>query len=75
MKGNSSSPLHLRGQEDVDQDWDGMGQIATQSGARVDLPPAVRVVDEGTLAVWALLEGAARRDDEARHGTVRFIEP
>jgi hypothetical protein len=75
ISGNSSAPLHSRDQEDPDHEWEGMGQIATQSTPSVDLPPTVRVVDEGTLAVWALLEAATRRDDATRRVTVRFIEP
>jgi len=65
MKGNSSAPLNSRDQEDIEQDWEGMGQIATKSAPGVDLVPTVRVVDEGTLAVWALLDAAARRNDVA----------
>jgi len=75
IAGNSSAPSHSRDQEDVDHEWEGMGQIATKSALGVDLPPTGRVVDEGTLAVWALLDAAARRDDAARHVKVRFVEP
>ena len=62
ITGNSSAPLHSRDLEDIDHEWEGMGQIATKSGLGVDLPPTVPVVDEGTLAVWALLDAAARGD-------------
>jgi hypothetical protein len=61
--GDSSASLHSRDPEDVDHEWEGMGQIATKSALGVDLPPTVRVIDEGTLSVWALLDAAARRDD------------
>jgi len=75
ITGDSSAPVPSRDCENVDDEWEGMGQITSKSAMGVDLPPTVRVVDEGTLAVWALLDAAARRDDAARHVTVRFIEP
>jgi hypothetical protein len=75
IKGNSTAPMRSRDEEDVDHEWEGMGQIATKSALGVDLPPTDRVVDEGTLAVWALLDAAGRRDDRAGHVKVRFIEP
>jgi len=75
ITGDSSVPFYSRDQEDVDHEWEGMGQIGTESALGVDLPPTGRVVDEGTLAVWALLDAAARRGDAARQVKVRFMEP
>jgi hypothetical protein len=60
MMGDSSAMSHADDREDVDHQWEGMGQIATKSAPGVDLGPTVRVVDEGTLAVWALLDAAAK---------------
>jgi hypothetical protein len=67
MMGDSSATSHSGDREEVDDEWEGMGQIASKSPLGVDFPPTDRVVDEGTLAVWALLDAAARRDDAARH--------